>query len=109
MLTYIAAPYSKVEDKEALMKAIAKFSGEYMLSHPGEYAMTGLFHHYAATECTELGTDYAFWVNFCTEFLAKCDKLVVLKYKGWDTSTGVAAEISLATHWNLPVEYCEIC
>ena len=107
MLIYVASPYSKVEDKEALMKAIAKFSGEYMLTHPGQYAVTGLVHHYAASECPTLGTDYAFWEGFCTEFIRKCDKLVVFKYSGWDTSTGVAAEIALATELKIPIEYCD--
>lgn len=108
MLVYIASPYSNVEDKENLMKTVAYYSGKYMKEHPGEYAITGLVHHYACQEHADLGTDWNFWKNFCVEFLRKFDKLVVLKIEGWDKSRGVAAEIELASILNIPIEFIVI-
>lgn len=104
-LAYIAAPYSNVADKQALMRDIAKFSGLYMMKHPDWYAVTGLVHHYATLEVPELGTDYEFWQDWCTLFMSKCDKLIVLTVDGWERSAGVAAEVEFARANNIPIEY----
>lgn len=108
-IAYIASPYSRIENKELLMRHVAKFSGEYMLTNPGWYAVTGLIHHYASLEVGELGTDYSFWEGWCQTFLKRCDKLIVLMINGWDNSTGVKAEIEFAILHGIPVEYvmCE--
>ena len=104
-LVYVAAPYSRVPDKKELMERIADFCGYYMIKHPGEYAITGLVHHYAAVQRPELGTDYRFWEEFCVGFIKRSEKLVVLMIDGWDSSTGVNAEINLAKRLNIPIEY----
>ena len=108
MLVFISAPYSKVDDKELLMQTIARFSGEYMIAHPGQYAVTGLMHHYALLECPSLGTDYAFWKDWCELFLSRCDKVIVLQLPGWETSTGVSEEIKLATKLSKPIEFAQL-
>lgn len=104
-LVYVAAPYSKIEDKHTLMERIADFSGYYMINHPGEYAITGLVHHYASIQRPDLGTDYKFWEEFCVGFIKRCDKVLVLMIDGWEKSTGVHAEINLAKRLNIPIEY----
>lgn len=109
MLVYLSSPYSNVKNKENLMRDIARFSAQYMLAHPGEYAVSGLVHHYATLECDELGTDYQFWKEWCELFISKCDKVVVIMFPGWHNSTGVTAEIELAHKLNKPVEYREPC
>lgn len=106
-MVYVAAPYSNIVNKPALMRSIAKFCGEYMIAHPGEYAITGLVHHYACEDNPTLGTDYQFWETFCQGFIQRCDKVVVLKIDGWETSKGVAAEIDYATHLGRPVEFVD--
>lgn len=105
MIVYVAAPYSNVPDKEELMDVIARVSAKYMLENPGEYTITGLVHHYACQHDSRLGTDWAFWKNFCKEFLDKCDKLLVIQYEGWAYSGGVQTEIKLALDARKPVVY----
>lgn len=105
MIVYIAAPYSNVPDKEALMSDIEKFCADYMVSNPGCYAITGLCHHYALKHNSKLGSTWNFWKDFCIEFLSRCDKLIVLTFPGWDTSAGVAAEIRYAQSLGIPIEY----
>lgn len=104
-LVYVASPYSRINDKEALMKSIADFSGFYMINHPGEYAITGLINHYAACERPDLGTDFNFWENFCVGFINMSKKVAVRLTPGWFESIGVIAEIKLATRLGIPVEY----
>ena len=107
MLVYVASPYSSVPDKHQLMRTVAQTCGKYMLAYPGQYAVSGLIHHYALSEVEGLGTDYEFWKNWCETFLRKCEKLVVLTIPGWNTSTGVAAEIQLAKSLNMPIEFID--
>ena len=87
------------------MDRIAKFCAKYMLDNPGHYTITGLVHHYACQHEERLGTDWAFWKDFCEEFLAKCDKMVVITFDGWKESGGVQAEIKIAYELGIPVEY----
>ena len=41
----------------------------------------------------ELPGDWAFWKNLCITYLSPAEKVYLLKIDGWDTSTGVAAEL----------------
>ena len=107
MLVYVSAPYSEVSDKDSLMRTIAAFSGRYMLANPGEYAVSGLMHHYAIKEEPALGTDYKFWKEWCDLCMAVCTKMVVLTVPGWSTSEGVAAEIEYAKKVNMPIAYID--
>lgn len=102
---YVAAPFSAIEDKAKLMKAISAFCGNYMISNPGEYAITGLLHYYAVVECPELGNDYKFWKESCEMLMSKSDQVIVLQFPGWDTSIGVIAEIDYATDLGIPITY----
>ena len=42
------------------------------------------------------GGDWEFWKRVDTDFLERCDQLVVLCLPGWDKSVGVEAEVSIA-------------
>lgn len=107
-LIYVSSPYSAISDKEALMRCIARESGEYMIANPGEYAVTGLVGHYSVVEVPGLGTDYVFWQDFCEMLISKSDKVLVLMIPGWQESTGVRGEIEYATALGLPIEYKEV-
>lgn len=108
MIVYVAAPYTNVENKEFLMETIAKVCGQYMKNHPSEYTITGLVHHYACQHHSDLGTNWGFWKDFCVDFLRRCDKMLVIKYPGWQQSFGVQEEIRIAQELNIPVVYCEV-
>lgn len=105
MLVYVSSPYSKVADKDFLMKTVSAFTGKYMLLNKGEYAVSGLLHHYAIKEEPKLGSDYKFWKEWCDLFMSRCDKVVVLTIDGWETSVGVAGEIEYAKKNNMPIVY----
>lgn len=107
-LVYVAAPYSAIEDRHQLMRDIARISGEYMIANPGEYAVTGLVNHYAALECEGLGTDYQFWQVFCELMINKSDKILVIKFPGWESSIGVSQEIKFATETGKEISYWEV-
>lgn len=108
MIVYVAAPYSKIKDKDKLMVDIGDFCGRYMINNPNEYAVTGLVHHYACINNPTLGTAYSFWADWCHEFLIKCDKMIVLMVDGWKESTGVQDEIIFCKSNYIPIVYATI-
>lgn len=107
-MIYAAAPYSAIEDKSVLMRELSRQCGLYMLSHPGEYVVPGLLHHWPACECPELGTDYEFWQDWCETLIGRCDRMIVFTFDGWRESVGVQAEIRYATDLGMSVEYVDL-
>mmetsp|Transcript_29892 Transcript_29892/g.78819 ORF Transcript_29892/g.78819 Transcript_29892/m.78819 type:complete len:92 (-) Transcript_29892:26-301(-) len=86
VLVYLSGPYSKCADKEHVMNCIMRASGQYILT----------------------GSDYNFRGDYSRDLLQRCDQLLVLKYPGWDESTGVQDEIAFAREKKLPVEFFEL-
>ena len=105
MLVYVAAAYSSVEDKDALMKAIMRFTGEYMLTNRGSALVSPLFNHYSLDQVPTLGTDWVFWKEYSTTLLRKCDEMIVLVTNDTASSTGVRAEVELATELGINITY----
>lgn len=104
-MIYLSAPYSRVPDKEAFMRQIMTFSGQFMLAHPGQHVCSPLFNHFSLDHVPELGTDYAFWKAYSCNMLKRCDSMIVICAPGWQESTGVADEIRLATEIGLLIQY----
>lgn len=105
MLVYFAAPYSGHADKEQLMLDFMTISGRYMLTYPGQHAVSPLFNHYSLKHVPEMGSDWEFWKQYSTDLIRRCDKLVVVQFEGWDTSKGVDGEIQLAQFLGIPIVY----
>lgn len=102
-LVYLAAPYSRIEDKERFMSAFMAWSGQYMLDNPGTHLVSPLFNHYSLDKVPGLAGDYAFWGDYSRNLLVRCDELWVLMAPGWEESTGVGDEIDSANKFGLPV------
>lgn len=102
---YVAAPYSHEDEVivldrvELLYKAMAIFSNELNM-----HVTTPLFMH-ELVERYAMPGDFAFWEGYCLNLLKRCDKLIVLKIDGWDSSTGVRGEIKFCQENGIPIEY----
>lgn len=105
ILVYMAGPYSRYEDKEKLMAAFMTMAGKYMMDNPGHHVVSPLYMHYALQYTPEMGSDYEFFGDYSRNLLRRCDKLVVVMFPGWETSTGVEDECCVAREWNIPLEY----
>jgi hypothetical protein len=88
-----------------MMRVVMKFSGELMLKHPGQHIVSPLFNHFSLDLVPGLGSDYAFWGAYSRNLLARCDRMIVLCFPGWQQSTGVADEIEQALAKNIPITY----
>jgi hypothetical protein len=107
MLVFLSGPYSSTPDKNHLYESIMRASSLYMIRNQGARVVSPLFYHPALALVPEMGSDYNFWGDYSRELLQKCEKVIVLKYPGWDESTGVKDELATASAANIPVEYLE--
>lgn len=48
---------------------------------------------------------WEYWSRYGKKMLGICNKLVVVKLPGWDTSVGVQGEIEIAKQLGLEIEY----
>jgi hypothetical protein len=95
-MIYLITPYSNHDPKvvearyEAACRAAGKLMGE------GEIVFSMIAHTHPIASFCDLPKDWTYWERFCTEFIMMAEKVVVLMLPGWDTSTGVQAEIKIA-------------
>lgn len=106
-LVYLAGPYSKYQNKDALMTAIMTVSGMYQMQNAGHHVVSPLFNHFSLAHVPSMGSDYAFWGDYSRNLLARCDKLIVIMFPGWDESTGVADEVKTAQAAGIEVEFVD--
>lgn len=101
---YLAAPYSRVDDKEMLMHHVMQFAGAQMKAHH-IHVVSPLFMHYSLPLVPGLGDDYQVWGDYSRNLLQRCDRLIVMTFPGWQESTGVQDEIRLAKELGLDITY----
>lgn len=107
-LIYLAAPYTRIEDKDGFMAALMHFSGKFMLENPDKHIVSPLFNHFSLDLVPGLAGDYAFWKSYSRNLLRRCDTLLVLTFPGWEESTGVQDEIKLATELKKTIAYVTV-
>ncbi len=106
-MIYLAAPYNDydkavIQDRmEKIYSVIARYTKE------GTHVITPLFMHEVVTR-HEIAGDYVFWEKYCLNLLWRCDKMLVLRLEGWDTSRGVLGEIEFCEKHNILVEYIDV-
>lgn len=107
MLSYLASPYSAATDEQRQLNydIVRKKAAELMLK--GETIFCPIAHSVPIDQALGENKSGHFWLVQDFAILAKCDKLKVYKMPGWDKSYGVFAEIALANHLKIPVEYID--
>jgi hypothetical protein len=108
-IEYLALPYTSGNASEELMVWRAEVSNFIFseLAKEGRivYAPISSCHHIAVKY--GLPRDWEFWKNMDEEFVRMCSKLIVIMLEGWETSTGLTAELKLAEKFGLEVEYLD--
>jgi hypothetical protein len=104
MLVYLATPYSD-SDPAVVEQRVANFCKmSAHLIQTGIFTISPILNH-LILGYAPLPNTWEYWKNFSETLLQKCDKMIVLQMDGWDTSTGVIAELELCDKYNIPVEY----
>lgn len=108
MINYLAGPYSSVHIhiRDRRYNQISFVAAELMRRGEIVYSPITACHHIAADY--DLPFDATYWLKQNLEFLAHCDKLLVLQLDGWENSVGLKREIEFATEKNIPIEYIKL-
>jgi hypothetical protein len=106
-LVYVASPYSspdKVTQEIRFLSAVIA-TGYLMNTYLDTVFYSPISHtHPIATYC-KLPGDWSFWKQFDETMLSRCEEVWVLMLDGWQSSTGVTAELGIARENSLPVKY----
>lgn len=106
-LAYLACPYKHSDPKVMHERHAHVNQVLFNLMQQGIHAFSPLTHNIPVLK---LGIKYSwddYWRDFDLGILSHCSKLYVLKLPGWESSSGVSAEIAKAKELNLPIEYLE--
>lgn len=108
-LSYLASPFSNPDPliQEVNRRLVCLKAAQ--LIEQGIHVVSPIAHNVAVLrEKRSLGTGWDKWKAHDETLLRKCDKLIVLRIPGWDTSVGVTEEIRLATELGMPIEYIDM-
>jgi len=105
-ITYIACPYTDADPnvRAARFEAVTRFAAKLIAA--GEVVYSPISHSHAITR-TGLPIEWEFWRRQDLTLLRASSGLLVYCLDGWQTSTGVQAEIEAAEEWGIPIRYCQ--
>jgi hypothetical protein len=103
-LIYLASPYS-LGDKEENFRIVSKKAAE--LVSEGYTVVSPITYGHTLLKFKNMPDDWGFWMNFCSQMLYRCDRVLVYKMPGWDASKGVQQEMSIARDHCIPIKYLE--
>ena len=106
-MVYIATPYSDPDKavRERRFKNVTRYASELMDN--GVLVYSPITHSHPMTEFNALPGDWAFWKDLDTKMIGCCDILTVYMQPGWESSSGVQAEIKIAESLGVPVTYVD--
>lgn len=107
-LAYFASPFTHTDKahQEWNRQQACKAAGALIIL--GTHVISPIAHNLAVIhEMKGLDTGWELWREQDLAMLRRCDKLIVYKLEGWETSVGVTEEIKVATELGMPIEYIE--
>ena len=106
-IEYLAIPYS--HDDESIRNFRANISdiiwADLCNNNRIIFAPISSCHHIATKY--NMPKTWDFWKRIDEEFVKCSKRLLVVTLDGWETSTGVTAEIEIAIENNIPIEYID--
>ena len=105
-IVYLACPYSHGHEEIRKLRFLVASRKAAELMRQGLLVFSPLSHS-RALEPFGLPVEWEFWQYACRAFLRRCDSMIVLRLPGWDTSTGVTAEIALMEEMGKPISYVD--
>jgi len=106
-LAYLATPYSDPdpEVREERFRIVNKVAAR--LIQNGQLIFSPISHTHPIALAGDLPKGWEFWENYDRIMMSACSKLIVLRQSGWEKSSGVKAEISIAEEMGLEIEYID--
>ncbi len=103
-LTYLACPYSHPSRSVRVARFEAANFAAAKLIRAGLHVYSPISHTHGIAEAGALPLDWSYWEPYDRIFLRMSSRLVVLTLDGWEESTGIDAEISIAHDLGLRIE-----
>jgi len=103
-MIYLASPYSHSDPSVREQRFQAACAAAAQFLREGQLVFSPIAHSHPLVPYG-LPTPWSFWARFDSQFLERCDELVVLMLDGWEASVGVQAEIDYARRRGKPVWY----
>jgi hypothetical protein len=94
MKIYLAIPYTGME--QLSFETANRIAGKLM--HEGHIVFSPISHSHPIAQTCELPAHWDYWKAADTAFLAWCDCVYVVMLGDWQRSTGVMAEMDIASH-----------
>lgn len=106
-LTYLACPYSHKERYMMVARhlLVNRFAAKLMAE--GHFVFSPISHTHPIADEQNLPRGWEFWECYDKTMIGCCDDLLVLCLPGWETSTGVQAEIKIAEDMGIPIDYAQ--
>ena len=107
-MIYLASPYTKHPKhiRQLFFEVLCDITAQ--MFNRGEYVFTPIVYAHPVASRHNLPPEWDYWKEYDESFISICSSLWVLKFPGWEESTGVQAEIKIAEGLGLPVRYVEL-
>jgi len=106
-MIYLASPYYD-PDKQVREKRYRDISSVVArLIQDGVHVFSPIVHNHHIAERFGLAGNWAFWGPHDIHMLRHSERLTVVMMDGWEKSTGIQAEISIAKQMHIPMNYME--
>lgn len=104
-MIYLASPYTH-EDPAIMQDRFDRVEAfTIRMFAQGVMVFSPIVYCHAMACKADFPRDAEFWQHFNADMLRHCDRLMVLRLGGWETSRGVQWEISMANALHIPVDY----
>lgn len=105
MLTYLASPYYHSDQQVVDFRMKTFYETDAYLSRCEGLHIFSPLYKVETAKYGLIPDTFEFWEKYCYEILSRCDEMIVITVDGWDTSTGVNAEIVYCTQHNIPIRF----
>jgi nucleoside 2-deoxyribosyltransferase len=105
MLIYLASPYSHPYPsvRNARFDAVCRVAAQLMSR--GLLIFSPIAHSHPIACAGDLPTGFDFWERYDRAHMDACGGMIVVMMDGWETSTGVQAEIAYMRAAGKPIAY----
>lgn len=108
-LVYLACPYTHKEHYMMVARHLLVNKVAARLMAAGHYVFSPISHTHPIAEAADgnLPRGWDFWEGYDRRILSCCNRIAVLRLPGWETSTGVQAEIKIGQEMGIPIDYLD--
>jgi hypothetical protein len=106
-LIYLAVPYSHEDPRVRQLRFETVNLAASYLMRAGLHVFSPISHSHPIALAGGLPTGWDYWEAYDTAVLSACRAFVVLMLTGWERSTGVRGETSVATRLHIPHYWAE--